>query len=244
MSTIKQNLQVVPQDVFATSTTQGTDLGAYATTGDGRVFRYGRAAATALTAGLLVQGPAEDTSNLENLIPTASAIGVKTVTLSTTPTIGANQLSGGYLAVTTGAGYGYMYKIAGNTVSTGITTATSPVITLEDPLQAALVLATSKVDLYPNPYGAIVVNPTTATSDPLGAVVTAIAGSAYGWIQTHGPVTLTVGAGGLTVGGPVVPSATTAGQVIAMATTAQIQIGTAVTGVAANESGMVSLSLD
>lgn len=236
MSAIKGIINA-PQDLYASSSTQGTDLGAFATTGDGREFRYVKAGASALVPGTLVQAPAQTTAN-QDLGVVAASIGAKTLTVASSTTVTANALTGGFVATTTGTGYGYAYKIAGNLASA----ASSLVITLEDPIVVALD-TTTKVDLVPSPYNGVVVNPTTASSAPLGAAITAIPASNYGWIQTKGVVPLTA-SGALTVGLGVAPSTATAGNVIASTTfTASVpgQIGFAVTGVAANETGLVDL---
>lgn len=243
MSQIKANLQVSPQDVFnIVTTTQGTDLGAYATTGDGRVFRYAKVGATALVPGTLVQGPAENTT-IENLAPVAAAAGVGVITLTTSAgAVTANSLVGGYVASTTGAGYGYAYKIAGHAfVGTSLT------ITLEDPLVVALTTS-SRLDVVPSPFNGVVINPTTPTGTPLGVAVSAIPASSFGWIQSHGPVVATGDATASLVGQPVGASRTTAGNITASTTlvgaTYLTNVGVALTGIAASESGSVFLEID
>lgn len=239
MSSIKANINVSPQDVFATSTTQGTQLGAYATTGDGRVFRYCKAGGVNLVSGTLLQSPIEDTTNYQNLAVVAASAGATQITVTTSTTVAANALTGGYLATTTGAGYGYTYKILGNQASA----ASSLVLTIEDPIVVALTTA-SKVDLHPNPFNGVIVNPTTATSTPIGVAVSAIPSASFGWIQTHGPVAITA-SGALTVGLGVAGSVATAGNVVlaTSAVTAPV-IGMAITGVAANETGLVFVNID
>ncbi len=241
MSVIKANIQVSPQDVFTTSSTQGTDLGAYATTGDGRVFRYAKAGATALVPGTLVQAPAEITTSFQALTPIACAAGVKTITLATSPHGSAPTiLPGGFVVTTTGAGAGYVYK-----VSAAAIVSTSLVITLEDPIVVALTAA-SVVDLVQHPFNGVVINPSSATSTPLGAAIVAIPAANYGWIQTRGPAGLTCSAA-LTVGLGVSPSTTVAGYVT-LATTASGNlatiVGVAETGVAISDCGTVNLTID
>ncbi len=239
MSSIKHNISVSPQDVFNISTTtQGTDLGAYATTGDGRVFRYVKVGGANLVPGTVVQAPVEVTAN-ENLTLVAASAGAKTLTFADSLTVAANALTGGYVATTTGAGYGYQYKIAGNAACT----AGSLTVTLEDPIVVALTTA-SRADVIASQFNGVIVNPTTQTGTPLGVAVAAIPSASFGWIQSHGPANVTA-SGALTVGLGVATSSATAGNVV-LATSAVTNpvIGIAVTGVAANESGLVFLELD
>lgn len=226
-----------PQDVFSTSSTQGTTLGARSTLGDGRVFRYCLAGVTALVPGKLQQASAEDTSNYQNLAASAAAIGAVQITMTTSTTATASIFAGGYLVVTTGTGAGYTYQIGGNTATAG---AAGLVVTLNDPLIVATD-TTSRFDLIPNPYASVVVNPTTATSAPVGVAVFAVTAAQYGWIQTQGAVGI-LADGSVTVGTQVVASNGTAGAVEAL-TGVQAIVGTALTGAATTEYGNINLNL-
>lgn len=244
MSSIKGNL-IAPQDIFTsvapnTDGNGGTNVGALATTGDGRMFRYTLAGATALVPGKLYQAAAEDTSNQENLALTAAAIGAISVTTSTTVTLAANALAGGLMVVTTGTGAGYTYKVKGNTAAT----AAVVTITLEDPLIVA-VDTTSRIDLKKNPYNGVVVNPTTPTSAPVGAAVYAVNAGSYGWVQTHAPCAILADLA-VTVGQPVAASLNTAGAVNNFTNTSgtTFVVGVAMTGIAAAEYGLVNLTID
>lgn len=227
---------VNPQDVFSTSSTAGTNLGARATTGDGRVFRYCLAGGTALVVGDLQQASAEDTTNYQNLAVTAAAIGAVSVTTTTTATVTANALAGGYMAVTTSAGIGNIYQIGGNTAATGAVFT----ITLNDPLLVALTTG-SRIDLIPNPYASVIINPTTASSAPVGVAVYPITAAQYGWIQTQGAAPV-LADGTVTVGTALVASNGTAGAAEAL-TGVQAIIGTALTGITTAQVGIVNLLL-
>lgn len=203
MSVLKANISVSPQDLFTSSTTQGTDLGALGTTGDGRYFRYALVGATTLVPGKVYQGPAQDATNQTpagGLAVTAAAIGATQVTISTSTTLAANLLAGGYMVVAVTPGQGYTYKIKSNTATAG---ATGCVITLEDPILVALTTS-SRVLLNKSPYDGIVVAPGTVTGTIVGVPVYAAANATYGWVQTRGPVgcliTGTFASAGLAVG--------------------------------------------
>lgn len=187
MSTIKSNLQISPQDVFTSSATQGTDLGAYATTGDSRGFRYCLMGGVTAVPGKVYQGPAQDTTNQNpsgGLAVSAAAIGATQVTLTGSLTLAANLLAGGFMSVAVTPGQGYTYKVKGNTA---VSAAASCVVTLEDPILVALTTS-SKVVFQLNPYSGVVVAPATMTSAITGVPVYPITNAQYGWLQTHGPV--------------------------------------------------------
>lgn len=239
MSQLTSDIQAVPADIFTSSTTQFAPLGAKAVTGDGREFRYVRAGATALAVGKLQQSSAELT-NHQNLAPTANvAIGAKTFTVTLGATAAtANFYAGGWAAITTSTGLGYMYQISSHPAASSAATLA---LQLVDPVAVAFVTASSKVDLIPNPYNAIVVNPATATAAPIGVAVHPIAIDAYGWIQTKGPA-IVLADGAVTVGTALAASNAVAGAVEPLAGV-QAPVGIAMTGIATTEYGAVMLDL-
>lgn len=243
MSSLSSDTLINPQDLFditVNSATSGvgngvTQLGALATTGDGRYFRFALAGGTALVPGKLQQAQIEVTGN-QNVALAASAIGATTITTTGTVTLTANQAVGGYAVITTGTGLGYVYQIGSHaTVSAAVVT-----LNLVDPIIVALD-TTSKLDIVTNPYSAIVVNPATATSTPVGVAVAATPASYYGWVQTKG-VANVLADGAVVVGTSVCASNGTAGAVEATAGV-QALVGTAVTGIATTEYGAILLNL-
>jgi len=203
MSSLKGAIGITPQDVFTSSSTQATDLGAFATTGDGRGFRYALVGATTVVPGKVYQGPAQDATNLSpagGLAVAAAAVGATQVTLTGSLTLAANLLAGGFMSVAVTPGQGYTYKVKGNTA---VSSAANCVVTLEDPIQVALTTS-SKVVFMLSPYNGVVVAPATMTAVPVGVGVYGITNAQYGWIQTHGPVgclvTGTFATAGLAVG--------------------------------------------
>ncbi len=203
MSVLKANLLVTPQELFTASTTQGTDLGAFATSGDGRGYRYFLNGAVTAVPGKVYQGPAQDATNQTpagGLGVAAAAIGSTIVTLTDSLTLALNLLAGGFMSVAVTPGQGYLYKIKGNTA---VSSATGCVVTLEDPIQVALTTA-SKVLVNLSPYNGAVVAPGTVTGTIIGVPIFAVPNAQYGWVQTHGPasvlVTGTFASAGLAVG--------------------------------------------
>ncbi len=202
MSVIKTNILVSPQELFTTSSTQGTDVGALATSGDGRYFRYFLNGGVTTVVGKVYQGPAEDATNQSpagGLSVAAAAVGATTITTTSTVTLAANLIAGGFLSVVITPGQGQTFKIKSHPAATAATVA----FTLEDPVQVALTTS-SKIVVHKNLYDQCVVAPATLTAAPAGVSVFAVTNAQYGWLQTHGPVsclvTGTLGSAGLAVG--------------------------------------------
>ena len=232
------DILAVPGDLSSNTATPMTTIGSKAVSSDGRAFRYVKAGATALVPGKLQQAPAEVT-NHQNLVPSAAAIGDTSVTVTLGATAAtANQYAGGWLVGTETPGEGQQYKIKSHPAADASATL---VLTLEDPLVVALT-SSSHLDLVPNPYNGVIVNPTTASSSVVGVAVFAITAAQYGWIQVSGPAN-TLADGALTVGTSLVASNAVAGAVEA-ATGAQAVVGIAMTGIADTEYGMVDLSIE
>lgn len=198
---------VVSQDLFdiSQSGSQQT-LGDFVRTNDGRSFRYGQAGAVAAAPGKLYQAPAETTAH-EILSVAAAAIGTNVVTTTSTVTVTANQYAFGYLGIAVTPDSGRLYPIQSHPAATAGTLA----ITLNSPLDVALTTA-SKVSLIMNPWYGLIVNPTTATSAPVGVAVVNLPTNYYGWFQTGG-VANVLADGSTTVGIAVVASTSVAGAV-------------------------------
>lgn len=228
---------MVPQGIYSDASTIQTELGNLAHTNDGRAFRYVKAGATALVPGKLQQASAEDTTNFQNLTITASAAGATSVVTTTTVTLTANQLAGGLLTVVSGTtGAGQVARISGNTAATGAVTT----VYLDDALVSATT-GTVKIDMAPNPFNSVVVNPTTATSAPVGVALYAVTAAYFGWVQVRGASSV-LADGTVVVGTELVASNGTAGAVEA-ATGVQAYVGTALTGIATTDFGLVMLKL-
>ena len=186
MSTLKSNIQIQPQDLFTSSATQGTDLGALATTGDGRYYRYAKVGAATLVPGYVYQGPASDATNLSPsgglAIGQANATGATDFTISTSTTVAADALNGALMATCTTVGNGYTYRVKTNTVTAG---ATGLHVYLEDPLLTNVTTATDVVFAL-NQYNGIVVLGQYPTAAVVGVAVYPVYLGYFGWIQTRG----------------------------------------------------------
>lgn len=241
MSQLTGATQIVPQDLYTSSSTAQAVVGQLAFTPDGRGFRYVKNGGTAMVPGKIYQSAAEDTTNWENLTVTATSADATSVTTTSTVTLTANAMAGGYLVVTSATtGAGQISRIKSHPAAT----AAVVTFTLEDPLKIATT-GTVKIDVLPNPHSGVVVAPTTATGMIVGAAVHAVAANEYGWIQTHG-IAPALAQGAITVGDNVVPANTTTAGAAAVAADATIDstIGYAPTGIATTEYGMVFLTID
>lgn len=229
--------QVVAQTLHSSSADKYHNLGEIVFANDGRAYRYCKAGATALVAGKLQQSSAEDTG-LQNLTAVAAAVDDLSVASTTTVTVTANEYAEGFVLVTVTPGVGRQYKVKGHIAYT----AAAPTFNLFEGVKVALT-TTSRLDLVRNPYSAVIVNPITATSDPIGVAVHPIAISEFGWLQVGG-VANVLADGAVTVGTALDASNGTAGAVETHASAGvQAPVGWAVTGIATTEYGAVRLNL-
>ena len=202
---------------------------------DGRVFRLCKNGATPLVAGILVQAIVSLASDDSIEIPTASAIGDKTVyvTADATSEHAVHTLAGGYLVCSDTTGdIGTFYKIKDNTALVSGSTGT---ITLYDALTTALVAATNEVSFCVNPYSGVIAG--VGTAQLVGVPYIAVAANAYFWALCEGYGPGTDSGAGVAAGDCVSHSA---GDVILQDGTEDNGIGIAVTAIAANECGIIN----
>lgn len=237
MSTVLTGaIQASGQGLHTSSSTQYHQLGGTIFTNDGRAFRYCKAGGTSLVAGKLQQSSAEDTG-LQNLTAVAAAVGDLTIASTSTVTVTANEYAEGFALITVTPGVGRIYKVKSHIAYT----AAAPTFTLFDSIQVALT-TTSRIDMIRNPYSAVIVNPTTASSTPIGVAIHPITNAEFGWVQVGG-VANVLADGALTVGTSVDASNGTAGAVEAhVEAGVQAPVGYALTGVATTEYGAVKLA--
>lgn len=185
-TTLSGNPQAAGQPLLTSSSTQNMPLGSYMESPDGRGWRYALIGAVSTVAGKVYQGTALDATNMQPSggigVSAAVAVGGTSVTLSTSLTLAANLLAGGYMSVDVTPGQGYTYLVQGNTA---VTTATGCVVTLADPIQVALTTS-SKVIFVAHPYSGLVIEPGTPTAAIAGVPNYIITNAQYGWVQTRG----------------------------------------------------------
>lgn len=175
--------QSAAQPLYTSSATQFHALGERMVTADGRKFVYVKAGAVDLVAGNWIQSAAE-LSNHQNLTPAAAAIGATSITVALGATAAtANQYAGGIAAITVTPGLGQALVISGHPAAALSTNLT---LQLADPIRVALTTS-SRIDLVPNPYSAVIQSPvTTLTGTPVGVAPYVIAAGEFGWLQTGG----------------------------------------------------------
>lgn len=238
-----------------------TYVGQRFATNDGREVAIVSNGTTALVPGVLVQGE-PITANHQNLAVAVTSVPATAGTTAVSVTIGAtllktNQYAGGYLVVNAGTGAGQTLRIASH--ANAAASASGVVINLEDAILTTLD-ATSKVCLIPNPFGNVVINPTTATSAPVGVTISPVAASVapttngttglqtapgvaqYAFVQTKGVVSCL---GDATVAGAglgIIPSTATAGA-ITVATATGANIGRALQASVSTERRTVFIDL-
>jgi hypothetical protein len=182
--------------LYVASTTKDTlyNIGDRTVTGDGRVFRYCKAANTVqpeIGAGYTLKtivnavAPAQATG--------AGAIGSNTVTLTKDSgsgtagdgVIAADEMRGGYIVIGNGTSqHPQMRGILGNPAS--VSGAASLTVTIDAPLTTAVTVGTTNIETILNPYAYITGNTSNAFIWFLGIrAVTATVGQ-YFWLQTWG----------------------------------------------------------
>lgn len=238
---LSSNILLNPGDItsnFASAADAGyVPLGAKAFDAAGNAYRFCLAGATALVPGKLQQASAQ-VANHQNVTPAAAAIGATSVTVTLGATAAtANQYAGGWLLITVTPGQGYRYLIDSHPAANSGATL---VLTLSDAIVVALTTS-SRCDLIANPFSGVIVNPSTASSCPVGVGVTAVTAAYYGWIQSAG-VCNVLADGAVTVGTALAASNATAGAVEAL-TGVQASVGTAIEDISTTEYGAVNLLL-
>lgn len=214
-------------DIYRTSTVQIYPLGTRGYTNDGRVFRYTKNGATALTVGSLIQAEAVGTEADDQLVVTAKGVtsGSTKITanLSTNIALTAacpvNEYKEGYLFVNDGTGEGQMVQIASHELVTSAASGGHTTIMFMDYAEFTTAVSTastaSELGLVKNLYDDVIEFPATMTAPPVGIAPRAVAANAYFWLQTWGVATCKVNSAGTgipAVGLPLMP-ATVAGDV-------------------------------
>lgn len=197
MSNLTGAVQIFASDIYKIGTDKLHALGTMGLTGDGRVYRYVRAGATALDPGKLTVA-ATQAANHENIaVAAAAAVGDTSVTVTLGATAAtANQYADGYLVINDAAGEGIAYPITGHPAADS---AASLTVQIAKPgIQVALTTS-SEASLVLSPWADIVISATDQADMPVGVPNVTITAAYYGWVQTRGPVALladeTLGAG-------------------------------------------------
>ena len=180
---------------------------------DGRIFKYCKNGAVALSRGRLVQESVVIAGHGSDLVvQAAAAIGATAISLTNATTaITANEYAEGQLIVNDVDGEGQICTIKSHPAeATGTGTV---VMTIEDEDALLVALTTSsEVGLRYNPYKNVLVAPITVTGIVVGCTPLAVTADYYFWAQTWGQAAVLTN-GTLIRGLNVVRSGTTAGAV-------------------------------
>lgn len=239
------------------------EIGQKFQTADGRTVALVANGAVALATGVLVQAPAEITAFEKLAVPTpttavpASAGTFQVLVTNGSTVLKQNQFAGGFAVIAAGTGIGQTLRISSHSAAANAGVIT---VNLEDAIITTLD-NTSKLSLIFNPYGGILINPTTATGAPVGVTLYPLAASTaatydgttgaltvtgvnqYGFIVTHGFTSVLVDSTVTNVGYPIGRSAATAGAVGVATLTTVAQIGVSAQTLTSAQNGMVSLYL-
>ena len=196
MSVQARSKDLISGSVFeAASTTQKHSLGTRVHIGD-RSFVY-VSSKIAAVAGVMVSAPVTNNS-IVTVAATYFGADLATAPIATEGgaigdlkvriygiTLAANALAEGYLNISVTPGEGHLYAVKSNEV---ITTATSGLLTLYEPIRVALTNASAGYTVY-SPYKECIACPAGGAALPLGVPVVAAAGTDeyFFWIQTWGP---------------------------------------------------------
>ena len=174
-----------PGDQFV----QGTDklhlLGSRMEFQDGRKFRY-TLAGELLVVGETLQG-AVDANNLD-IACAAGTVGDTFISVTAGYTSAKNFYQDGYIYVNVpGSTKVYLYTVSSHIL---LVATTGQIINISDRggTQQAIV-GNEQITLRANPWSGVITYANSATAGFAGIAVEDIASSAYGWVQTGGPVT-------------------------------------------------------
>ena len=207
----------------------------------GNKYRYAKAGATALAAGKLTVAADMDTDVENEDVASNAAIGDRTVHLTiTSTTIAENYFRGGVLIVNDATGEGHRYPII---YSSAVSAGTAITVTLDDPLQVALVAGTSECTLLASPWMSVVISATDQADFPTGVPMKAVTANYYFWCQTRGDVAVLADEAAakgamLTIGSSV------AGAVEAVDAVAEPNVGIAREALTDEEYGLAYLTID
>ena len=177
VTTVGGNFNIETENATAT-------VGAVAEDLYGRRFRYCKNAATALHAGVLVQGPAYETTEIDLALNTAPAGTAVTVTTGSVYT--ANEYKGALFFVNDETGEGEQHIIESHPAAASGASCT---LILETPLINTLAAGSTGGIIKLNPFdGTVVAVAANPTSPVIGVALCAVTASYYYWAQTRGIV--------------------------------------------------------
>ena len=158
---------------------------------NGRIFRYAEMGSTAGVASRLYQSEVPSSNWKDTLITTALTAGSTT---KVSYTLGAtaqekDDIKEGYVLLTELNDLGEVHRVAGNVAAAASGTGTLFLYPGDVFKQTVTVDTGNVITTIKNPYKDIILTPASAaaaTAYQVGVPQVAIAGDAFGWVQTHG----------------------------------------------------------
>lgn len=197
-----------------TTAPSGYGLGQINFGANGKIFRFGLVGASNLVAGNLLQESAEDTTYENMAVGTAASAGDAFIQVTNgTATITSEQFIGGSIGVYTAGtvAIGDEYTITG--VTGTLTTGGALQVYTDRPLRFAFTTS-AKVVMKRSPFSGMIQFPaSTQTGIPVGVAPFAITAANYGWIQSHGVVSVLSDGSTFAVGSDLGTPSGTAGAV-------------------------------
>ncbi len=192
----------------------GIQIGQMAIDGKtGKIFRYAQAGATALVTGNLLQESVEDTSYINMAVTASTANDVVVNVTNGTATITAAQFKSGSLNVYTAGGIAIGDEYTILDIKGTLTTGGALKVTLDRPLRTSWTTS-AKVVMKRSPWSGVIQFPaTTQTGMAVGVAIFPIAATEYGWVQTHGVVSVLSDGSTFAVGSGIGTISGTAGAV-------------------------------
>ena len=179
---------------------------------DGRRYRFAKCGGSTLVVGNVIAAQAP-LSNHTGRTGIATALGATTTSFVLGATaVTADQYKDGYVTVSVAPGSGQVYRIASHAAVAQSGTFAVP-FAAGNVIRGAAITTTSRLDLVPNPYKAVIQAPvTTLTSAVVGVAVSAPTAGQHCWIQTTGAASVLT-SGTVIIGEQVVSPAGAAGAV-------------------------------
>lgn len=212
----RRNDAVIPvnQSIYEESSTQMAPLGTKLHVGE-RMFAYAKADVAVVAGDVCAVniGSTGTLSVIKQTAATAASAGAYQVKVYAASAVAAGVFDDGYLTVQDSLGQGFMYKVKSQPA---ISSAGSTLVTIYDPLQAAIA-ATSWLTLTPNPAWGVT-NLVNVTAPVAGIAVCTMSAGNYGWLQVKGIAAVKLGNTTAAFGDCLVPSTTGGATICAVST--------------------------
>ncbi len=224
-----------------TSATKQVELGTKYEDEFGRIYRYVKAGASALSPGKLVVNSDVNADAVNKTVARTTAVGELSVIVDVGGTIVADAYVDGQFTISDATGEGVSYRVTGNT---GVTGAGEITVYLAEPLKVALTIDVSEYTLTLSPWDSVVVSATDQADMPVGVPNITIALSEYGWVQTRGECSVWADTGGFAKGKQLTIGGATAGGVEDVDAAGEPLVGVAIEAGTATEYRVAFLMID